>query len=119
MSNSGCLTCKNLGTRARRGKGVTIVFNPRIQMPGTPTIEGHRLAAEHMASRAVKFGVEKMMDDYQLEREQVLVACWWAGQWGPRRLKKILKSWSEEEAGPHLWYGCIHITDPPRVEANA
>ncbi|KKM70914.1 hypothetical protein LCGC14_1436010 [marine sediment metagenome] len=119
MSDSDCLTCKNLKTRERPGKGVTIVFNPRIQMPGTPTIEGHRLAAEHMASRAVKFGVGEVMDDYQLEREQVLVACWWAGQWGPRRLKKILKKsklgfGDQEELSRGTYYGF-----PLRLEADA
>lgn len=72
-----------------------------------------------MASRTFAFGVQEVMDDFTLSREEVLVACWWAGQWGPRRLRMAFKAWSEKEAGPHLWHGCVNIADPPQHEPTS
>ena len=112
MSWKDCFPCHKVGTRPKRGKGTNIVFNPQIQMPGTPTIEGHRLAADFMAARVWKFGIDSEMDDYQLRREELLVACWWAGAFGPRKFKKRWGEWAEV-AGMHLWYGCVQISDPP------
>lgn len=113
MSYRDCLACKEVGTKPKHGEGVTIEYNPGIQMPGTPTIKGHRLAADHIAIRAYKFGIKDVMEDFVLSREEVLVACWWAGLWGPRRTRKWLGEWAKE-SGRHLWYGCIQIPDPPR-----
>ena len=118
MSYDSCTACKEAGTNPIRGANVHIVYDPAIQMPGTPTIAGHRLAARHMAERAVIFGIEEQMQGYDLTREEILVACWWAGQWGSRKLKKILGEWSKM-AGRHLWYQCVNIPDPPMIEGKA
>ena len=117
MSYKDCLACKEAGTKPTPGKGVCIVYDPTIQMPGTPTIQGHRLSAQQIASRVLKFGIEDEMDDYQLTREEALVACWWGGLHGPRRLRQALRAWAEN-AGWHLWYQCASIPDPPREEGK-
>lgn len=116
---SGCLACKAAGTRPKGGTGVRIVFDPGIQMTGTPTIEGHRLAAEHMAGRMFELGESAVIDDYDLTPEELLAACWWAAKWGPRKYKKAWKEWGDI-AGHHLWYQCINVPYPPtRTELAA
>ncbi len=113
MSYRDCTACKEAGTKPARGRGLVVSFDPRIQMPGTPTVQGHRIAAETVAMRAYHDGVKPVMEDYVLPREAVLVACWWAGLFGPRRTRRIFRE-SAEMAGRHLWYRCIRIPDPPR-----
>lgn len=108
-----CRACKEYGTKPKRGEGLRLVFDPMITMVGTPTIENHRLGAEFMAERVWHLGVQEQIDDYALTREHLVLVCWWAGQWGPLRLRKVFRDWSGP-AGWHLWYGCIQIPDPPR-----
>ena len=89
-----------------------IIYDPAIQITGTPTIEGHSLPAEHMASHFFELGEEEAQDDYGLTREELIVACWWAAHWGPRKFRKAWKEWGER-AGSHLRYGCINVPLPP------
>lgn len=107
-----CLACKSSGTRPKRGEGVLIVFDPMIQMPGSPTIGSHRLAAEQIASLFYSYGWGEVGVAYGLTHEEVVVACWWAARWGPRRFKRVWKEWGVE-AGDHLWYGCVTVPLPP------
>ena len=115
MSYRDCLACEDANTKPKRGKGVEIVFDPRITLPGPPTIGGYRNSAELAADRVRAFGIKSVMRDYQLTREGVLTACWWAGEYGPRRFRKAWGDWARI-AAHHLWYGCINITDPPTEE---
>lgn len=112
MSYRDCFACKQQRKKPKPGLGVLIVFDPRIQMPGTPTISGHRLSARQIAQHAWCEGINETMQYYDLTREEVLLACWWAGHWGPRLLREAYREWSAE-AAMHLWSGCINITDPP------
>ena len=115
MSNrkrpSECLSCRQAGRRPKRGEGVRIVYDPGIQMPGTPTIGGHRIAAEQMAAYLYEYGIEEA-NDWDLTHEELITACWWAAKWGPRRYKLAWKEWGEM-ANLHLWYGCINVPLPP------
>ena len=118
-----CLACKSSGTRPKRGEGVRIVFDPRIQFSGTPTIERHMLSAERMASGMYGLGsgadIDNVLDDYGLTREGLIVACWWAAHWGPRKFRKAWREWGEL-ANWHLWYGCVTVPLPPtRAEIEA
>ena len=114
MTYQSCLACKAAGSDPLEGAGVTVSYDPGITMPGTPTIGGHRLAARVVAALVLKRGVQDVMDDYYaLTREEVLVACWWSGLYGPPKLRKALKAWATI-AGWHLWYRCIQIEDPPK-----
>ena len=117
MSYRDCLACKETGTKPKKGRGLRLVFDPGMVMPGPPTLEGHRLGAEFMAGRVYVLGLKTQQDDYELSREHLLVACWWAGTYGPRSFKKVWKEWAEL-AGDHLWYGCIQIPDPPIRETT-
>lgn len=118
MSYRDCLGCEKAGTKPKRGKGIRLVFDPQITMPGPPTIEGHRLSAEFMARRVRVCGITEEMDDYQLTREELLVVCWWAGEFGSRRLRKCWGGWAQI-AHQHLWHGCINIPDPPMETVSA
>lgn len=114
---TACTACEMQGSKPKKAVGVRIVYDPAIQMPGSPTIEGHRLAAEMMARRVWLFGMKSELDNYKLEREELLVACWWMGIFGPRRkwVTGEWKSWATL-AGSHLWSGCVAIPDPPQVK---
>ena len=112
MRYRNCLACKTAGTLPKRGKGSAVVYDPRITAGGTPTLQGRGLAVEHVAIRAFKFGVLEPMEDFELSREEVIVACWWSGLYGARRLRKLFGTWAVI-AGQHLWYSCIQIPDPP------
>ena len=118
MSYRDCLPCRENGTKPKRGWGERLVFDPRLIMPEPPTIEGHGLGAELVARRVYALGVNEQIDDYELTREQLLIACWWAGLYGPRSLRRVFGEWAQT-AGRHLWYGCIQIPDPPRRVARA
>jgi len=117
MGYRDCFACEKVGGKPKRGKGTTIVFDPQIQMPGTPTLSGHRLTAELMAARVWIDGMAFAKDDYQLRREELLVACWWAGSFGPRKWKKRWGEWALN-AGSHLWHNCIAISDPPTEDIS-
>lgn len=113
-----CLACREHGQRPKYIERVpSIVFYPPIGMPGRPTIEGHRLSAEHMAGQALHFGFAQTMKDYQLTNAELLVACWWAGQYGPRRFKRAWADWSQV-AGWHLWYSCENAPQPAHSERH-
>lgn len=114
-TRSGCLACAENGKRTKRGAGVRIVFDPGIQMPGTPTIEGHRISAEQVAGIVTYYGGldNSEIKAYGITREEQIAACWWAGLWGPRRYRKLLGAWAEQ-AGRHLWYRCINV---PNIRA--
>lgn len=112
MGYRDCLACKEAGAEPKKGAGKRLVFDPRITLPGVPSLEKHRLGAEFMARRVYALGIADQMDDYEVSREELLVACWWAGLYGPRSLRKAFGKWAEV-AGWRLWYGCIQIADPP------
>ena len=113
MTYKDCATCVKAGTKPKRGQNKKLVFDHMITMSGPPTIEGHRISAEFMAGRVHAFGIHDQLDNYYVNREELLVCCWWAGVYGPKRLKLIFKEWADN-AGEHLWYGCVQIPDPPR-----
>ena len=114
-----CLACKSSGTRPKRGERVRIVFDPGIQMPGSPTIEHHRLSAEAIASLMYSYGWGEVEVAYGLTHEEVVAACWWAAHWGPRKFKLAWKEWGAL-ARWHLWYGCVTVPLPPtRAEIEA
>ena len=112
-----CSACQRAGQSPIQGKGVRIVFDPGIQMPGPPTIEGHRLGAEFIADIVFAHGFKDAQDDYELTREELLLACWWAGLWGPRKWKTRWGEWAKA-VNAHLWYGCINIPDPPTKDVT-
>lgn len=92
-----------------------VVYDPPISMPGQPTIEGTRMSAALTAELVFWSGVADVMKDYVLTRPQVLVACWWAGMYGPKKFKQALGTWALE-AHSHLWHSCVNVPDPPLVE---
>lgn len=91
-----------------------VVFDAQIQMPGTPTLQGHRLAAEMICDFVYQFGGlnNSEIAAYKVTVAEQIACCWWAGQWGPRKYRKAWGEWSKY-AGHHLWYGCINVEGPP------
>ena len=116
MMYQTCLACKDAGTTPEQGSGVTVIYDPRYQRHGTPTMSNTpgwgELSAPGIARLTYDVGVSYMVSEYEHSREVVLVACWWAGLYGPRALRKAWGDWART-AGQHLCYGCIRIDDPP------
>lgn len=107
-----CLACEAVGTRSRLGVGARIGYDPGVQMPGSPTIEGRGLSAEQMARLYYEEGLDGVVPDWALTHEELVMACWWAAHWGPRKLQKAWREWGYL-AGWHLRYHCISIPLPP------
>ena len=95
----------------------SVVFYAPIAMPGIPTLEGHRLGAEMVASYAWHHGIDEVCETYDLSRADVLVCCWWAGMFHTRAWKKRWGEWAQM-AFNHLWHSCVQIADPPRKEVT-
>ena len=113
-----CLYCKELRQRPIYGTSkASVEYHPGIQLPGTPTIKGHRLGAAAMSRCVLANGFDDTLEDFILTREELLVACWWAGLWGPRKFRKLWGKWAEL-AGNHLWHSCINIPNPPGEAAT-
>lgn len=91
-----------------------VVYDPcRSALLDPPILEGHRLGAAFVADLAWHLGIDDLMDDYELRREEVLVCCWWAGRWGTRKWRGVYGAWAMS-AHEHLWHGCVNVADPPR-----
>lgn len=113
-ARTACAPCSDAHRRGKYEDHLpSVVYYAPIAMPGHPTLQGHRLGAEMIADLAWSQGIAETMKDYRLSRAEVLVCCWWAGRWGPRRFKAAWKEWATE-AGWHLWYSCVRVDDPPR-----
>ena len=113
MSYLNCLACKEAGTKPKRGKLPNVIYDPRVKMAGTPTIEGTRHSVELAATRVYRWGIRDFnVTKWDIPHDALLVACWWAGTYGPRKFRKAWGEWAAI-AGQHLWYGCVRIPDPP------
>lgn len=113
MSYKDCAACFDARTKPTEMEPARIVFDPRIQMPGTPTIEGHRLGAEWVAGYIWAWGWDETQRAYpQLTDDMMFAVCWWAGRFGPRPFRKRWGEWAKVADG-HLWYGCGSIPRPP------
>ena len=103
------------GSRPKPFTITPVVFDPTCQMPGSPTLMGHRMGAENLARLAMARGVPYVHSHEMyphLTRDEVVMACWWAGLWGPKKLRQYFGEWANE-AGNHLWYRCGGFADPP------
>lgn len=54
-------------------------------------------------------------EDYDLRREDVIVACWYLARHGPRAYKRRWKVWLAE-VETELWHGRYDVADPPSKE---
>ena len=107
-----CLACKQEGKRPRYVKPLPAVqFYAPVAMPGHPTLEHHRLGARFIAERVFYLGFDEPIETYELSKAEVLVCCWWAGLWGPRKLQKAWREWATS-ANSHLWYSCVNVPPP-------
>lgn len=81
---------------------------------GRPTVKG--LSTDMIASQVlVGASVEEVMAEYGVNREDVLVACWFEARYGSRRFRQAWKDWMTlGQAEALLWrreYG--RVMDPP------
>jgi uncharacterized protein (DUF433 family) len=78
---------------------------------GQPSVGG---VSTDMLAGQVWAGLEvaEVADEYGLRREDVLVACWWAGRYGPKGLRRAFRVWAEE-VDARLWRKDYAVPDPP------
>lgn len=119
--------------RARLGhRSPYVSVNPAMRS-GQPTINGTRLPVDAVAGMVWAEGVDVAVEEYDLTRADVLVACWYAGRYGLPGQREALfpvrlwpKRWGAwaAEVGPCLWavtrVDYDAIPDPPtnRVHTN-
>lgn len=97
-------------------KETAIVVHPG-RMGGQPTIGHSRLTADLIASSYWDLGYDETIYlwDY-LDRDDVLVACWYQARFGPRKWRQRWKDWLDV-ADIALWSPGNHdgeIPLPPR-----
>lgn len=73
-----------------------IRIHPGI-LSGTPCLEGTRIPVYLVAEMVWADGVASAQETWDLTREQVLVACWFAGSYGTLHL------WAEPEKEDDPW----------------
>lgn len=82
----------------------------RPSLPGGPAVDvvaGMVWAGDPVNSVVDEYG------EYGITRAQVLVACWYAVEYGPRRRYERWSDWAQH-AEPHLQHGTYDlIPDPP------
>lgn len=102
-----------------------VSFKPGMQS-GTPTINGTRLSIDVLCwSVWHGYSVDRVAEDYDCTREDVLVACWFAGRYGEPsaslaeagRWRKRWGTWADEMGGLMWCHRYDEVTDPPSVAA--
>jgi uncharacterized protein (DUF433 family) len=59
--------------------------------------------------------VEVVAEEYDVTREEVIVACWWLGRHGEPRWRRRWKAWTQVVES-ELWHGRYDVQDPPDRE---
>lgn len=108
-----------------------VAIDPAMRS-GQPTINGTRLPVDAVAGMVWAEGVDVAVEEYDLTRADVLVACWYAGSYGlPGRRKALfpvrlwVKRWGAWADSVHqaLWSVTTvdyeAIPDPPRALPEA
>jgi hypothetical protein len=100
--------------RAPRSDRPHVRVDP-AQRFGYPNVGG--VSVDAIGYMVLNEGVEVAADEYGIRREDVLVACWFLGLYGPpRRFRRLWRAWAEA-AGVELWHGdpgrYTEIPDPP------
>lgn len=76
--------------------------NPAI-CSGELTAGGSRIGVEQIAEQVWYGGVDEMVRDYSITREQVLVACWWVGATGITSIYKTNGGGYKRNYRPGVW----------------
>jgi uncharacterized protein (DUF433 family) len=82
-------------TPEQRAPSPYVSIDPKLKF-GQPCIHGHRITAEQIADRYWDLGEDmqgEILEAYDLTRAEVIVCCYWACEYGPRRWKKRWKTW--------------------------
>lgn len=88
-----------------------VVVDPQMRF-GAPNVRG---VSYHVLTDAVAAGedVDSVAAEYDITRNDVLVACWYAGLYGTRTEQTWLKVWALEWH-PLMWRGeWDAVEDPP------
>jgi len=96
-----------------RTKGRPFIAIDPAMRSGEPTINHTRLPVDAVLGvLAAGESIEHAMDDYDVTRADILVACWYEGTYGSRKRRRQLGAWAKEAHGL-LWNGKFdEVTDP-------
>lgn len=93
-----------------------VVADPGMRF-GAPNVRGvsyYALTDLYAAGESI----ERIADDFGMDRPDVLVAFWYAGMYGTRAERAWLKAWAMEQH-PSMWRGeWDAVTDPPEKPAR-
>lgn len=80
---------------------------------GRATINHTRMPAEVLADYVwAGDSAEYVAEVYEVDRADVLVACWYQARWGTRTWRRRWADWLET-ADEALWHSRYDIPDPP------
>lgn len=109
------------------GKDVTLKERPHIwaypgRCSGAPALAGHRLPTATVARYYAQLGQDETERAYVIERDDILVCCWFEARHGGRMTRRKWKAWLKEHEGA-LWEGewddvPLPPMDPPPGASN-
>ena len=115
MTRPQCLTCAERGKRSKKGdtEKLLVIHDPQRGIGGRDPRVGYH-GAIWLVDETWTEGIESVMRDRDVSREEILIAHWWAGIYGcgTRILRKRYGDWAGK-ADLHLFFGCINFPDPP------
>lgn len=107
------------------------VWSHPARRSGDPCVGGTRVPVNLVIAVVWAHGVAEAETSYDLSRQQILGACWYAGVgnavslWGKGGLRARRGPWHKrwgqwaEEMHTHMWHGnWDDVTDPPTQEAG-
>lgn len=104
-----------------------LIIDPGIQF-GRPCVPGTRVPAAALAGLvAAGENVDQTADDYDVTRQDVLLACWWAADVAlllpksrrdqfRQRLVDAWRDWHHQASGVFGGWEPGPLTDPPKVQ---
>jgi plasmid maintenance system antidote protein VapI len=81
---------------------------------GDPCIYNTRIPVDTITGYLVHQGMEAVLEAWNVTREHVLVAVWFAARYGSRKERRLWKAWAAAHQGAMWASEYDKIPDPPR-----
>jgi uncharacterized protein (DUF433 family) len=99
------------GVGAKAGRPFVAV-DPAMRF-GRPTVNNTRLSVEAATEHVWAGGsVGEVAEEFDVTRQDVLVACWYAGKYGTKAWRRRWGKWADV-VHDELWHSRYDVPDPP------
>lgn len=95
-----------------------VVTEPGVRF-GAPHVRGISVSAITEQVEAANSDVNAVAEDYDLRREDVLVACWWVAGYGSAAQQRLWEAWAHKSMGAMADGRWGDVGDPPCGDEEA